>query len=199
MAIGIESASSPCPKKRQVCLKSGQQLPILKATIQFVRANIPAYTFMKSGMWKQIGILMLSVASAQAGLSKLEAISMIETADRDAIVGRAGERSRYQIMPAVWKSYTGSRDYANPEVARTIAERHLTMLEETYRKATGREPSNFDLYVLWNAGPTYYAKVGFDPQRVSRVVRERAQRYVNLREMKQHLAPTPLLAFGSLR
>ena len=42
---------------------------------------------MKSGMWKQIGILMLSVASAQAGLSKLEAISMIETADRDAIVG----------------------------------------------------------------------------------------------------------------
>ena len=69
---------------------------------------------MKPVMWKQIGILMmLSVASAQAGLSKLEAISMIETADRDAIVGRAGERSRYQIMPAVWKSYTASRDYAS--------------------------------------------------------------------------------------
>jgi len=155
---------------------------------------------MKPVMWKQIGLLMmLSVASAQAGLSKLEAISMIETADRDAIVGRAGERSRYQIMPTVWKCYTLSRDYSNPEVARTVADRHLAVLEETYRKATGREPSNFDLYVLWNAGPTYYAKVGFDPQRVSRAVRERAQRYVNLREMKQHLAPTPLLAFGSLR
>ena len=155
---------------------------------------------MKPVMWKQIGILMLSVASAQAGLNKLEAISMIETADRDALVGRAGERSRYQIMPRVWKYYTTSRDYANPQVARAVAERHLSVLEETYRKATGREPSDFDRYVLWNAGPTYYAKVGFNPRRVSPVVRERAQRYVNLREMKQdQFAPKPILAFGAMR
>jgi hypothetical protein len=154
---------------------------------------------MKSVMWKQIAILVLSVASAQAGLSKLDAISMIETADRDMMVGRAGERSRYQIMPAVWKHYTTSRDYANPQIAREIAEKHLSVLEETYRKATGREPSNFDLYVLWNAGPTYYAKVGFNPHRVSPVVRERAQRYVNLREMRQDFGPKPILAFGSLR
>ena len=150
-------------------------------------------------MWKQIAILVLSVASAQAGLSKLDAISMIETADRDMVVGRAGERSRYQIMPAVWKHYTASRDYANPQVARAIAEKHLSVLEETYRKATGREPSNFDLYVLWNAGPTYYAKVGFNPRRVSSVVRERAERYVNLREMRQDFGPKPILAFGTLR
>jgi hypothetical protein len=150
-------------------------------------------------MWKQIGILMLSLASAQAGLSKLEAISMIETADRDTLVGRAGERSRFQIMPTVWKYYTTSRDYANPQVARTVAERHLSVLEATYRKATGREPSDFDLYVLWNAGPTYYARVGFNPQRVSRIVRERAERYVNLREMRQDLAPQPLLAFSGMR
>lgn len=154
---------------------------------------------MKPVMWMQLGILALSVASAQAGLSKLEAISMIETADRDVVVGRAGERSRYQIMPGVWKHYTSSRDYSNPQVARAVAERHLSVLEETYRKATGREASDFDLYVMWNAGPTYYAKVGFNPRRVSAVVRERAQRYVNLREMKQELGPKPILAFGGLR
>jgi hypothetical protein len=150
-------------------------------------------------MLKKLAILMLSVAAAQAGLPKLEAISMIETADRDTIVGRAGERSRYQIMPAVWKHYTDSRDYANPRVSRAVAERHLASLEETYRKATGREASDFDRYVLWNAGPTYYAKIGFDARRVHRVIRERAERYVNLREMKQNLVPPPILAFGSLR
>jgi hypothetical protein len=143
-------------------------------------------------------IVMLSALSAQAGLSKLEAISMIETCDRDWIVGKAGERSRYQIMPSVWSHYTPSRDYSNPQLARAVAERHLTALEETLRKEAGREPTDFDRYVLWNAGPTYYAKINFDARRVSPVVRERAQRYVNLREMKQDLTPTPLFAFSTL-
>jgi hypothetical protein len=150
-------------------------------------------------MWKNAVILMLSLLSAQAGLSKLEAISMIETADRDWVVGKAGERSRYQIMPKVWQSYTSSRDYRNPELARAVAERHLASLEETFRKATGREPSDFDRYVLWNGGPTYYAKIGFDAKRVHPVIRERADRYVNLRHMKQDVLPPPLFAFGGVR
>src|SRR5688572_24610538 len=154
---------------------------------------------MKPVMWKQIGILMLSLASAQAGLSKLEAISMIETADRDSAVGKAGERSRYQIMPKVWHSYTSSRDYRNPQLARAVAERHLAMLEQSFQKATGREPSDFDRYVLWNGGPTYYAKIGFDAKRVHPVIRERAERYVNLRHMKQEVLPAPLFAFGGVR
>ncbi len=143
-------------------------------------------------------IVMLSALSAQAGLSKLEAISMIETCDRDWIVGKAGERSRYQIMPSVWSHYTPSRDYSNPQLARAVAERHLAALEETFRKETGHEPTDFDRYVLWNAGPTYYGKISFNSRRVSPVIRERAQRYVNLREMKQDLTPTPLFAFSTL-
>jgi hypothetical protein len=150
-------------------------------------------------MWKIAVIVVLSVMSAQAGLSKLEAISMIETADRDWVVGRAGERSRYQMMPRVWSSYTSSRDYKNPQLAQAVASKHLTVLEDTFRKATGRETSDFDRYVLWNAGPTYYAKIGYNARRVSPVIRERAERYVNLRQMKQDLMPTPLLAFGTMR
>jgi hypothetical protein len=170
---------------------------MLIATTQFVWAQSRTYEAMV--MWTKMTVLMLSVLSAQAGLSKLEAISMIETGDRDAIVGRAGERSRYQIMPVVWRQYTTSRDYANVQVARSVAERHLAVLEATFRKQTGREPSDFDRYVLWNGGPTYYAKIGFNASRVHPVIRERAQRYVNLREMKQDLMPTPLLAFGGMR
>ena len=145
-------------------------------------------------MWKTAVILMLAVTSGQAGLSKLEAISMIETADRDWVVGSAGERSRYQIMPKVWSAYTSSREYRNPELARAVAERHLAVLEETFRKATGREATDFDRYVLWNGGPTYYAKINYDAKRVHPVIRERAERYVNLRHMKQDLMPTPFLA-----
>jgi hypothetical protein len=150
-------------------------------------------------MLKNAVILMLSLLSAQAGLSKLEAISMIETADRDSVVGKAGERSRYQIMPKVWHSYTTSRDYRNPQLARAVAERHLAALEETFQKATGRQPTDFDRYVLWNGGPTYYAKIGFDAKRVHPVIRERADRYVNLRHMKQDLLPAPLFAFSGVR
>lgn len=145
-------------------------------------------------MWKTAVILMLAVTSGQAGLSKLEAISMIETADRDWVVGKAGERSRYQIMPKVWNSYTSSREYKNPQLAHAVAGRHLASLEETFRKATGRETSDFDRYVLWNGGPTYYAKINYDAKRVHPVIRERAERYVNLRHMKQDLMPAPLLA-----
>src|SRR5215212_2083282 len=145
-------------------------------------------------MWKTAVILMLAVTSGQAGLSKLEAISMIETADRDWVVGSAGERSRYQIMPKVWSAYSSSREYKNPQLARAVAERHLASLEETFRKATGREASDFDRYVLWNGGPTYYGKIGYDARRVHPVIRERAERYVNLRHMKQDLMPTPLFA-----
>jgi hypothetical protein len=150
-------------------------------------------------MLKNAVILMLSLLSAQAGLSKLEAISMIETADRDWVVGKAGERSRYQIMPKVWHTYTSSRDYRNPQLARAVAERHLAILEGTFQKATGREPSDFDRYVLWNGGPTYYAKIGFDARRVHPVIRERADRYVNLRHMKQDVLPAPLFAFSGAR
>ena len=52
---------------------------------------------------------------------------------------------------------------------------------------------------MWNGGPTYYGKIGFNARRVSPVIRERAERYVNLREMKQDLTPTPLFAFSGLR
>ncbi len=132
---------------------------------------------------------MFSVLSAQAGLSKLEAISMIETCDRDWIVGKAGEVSRYQIMPSVWRHYTSSRDFRNPVVASKVAAQHIDVLENTFRARTGREATHFDLYVMWNAGPTYYAKIGFNASRVATVIRERAARYANLRDMRN----TPLL------
>ncbi len=108
------------------------------------------------------------------------ALGMIESGNDDQGIGSAGEVSRYQIHPAVWKGYSESRDYQNPEVSLQVARRHWNYLSGYFRDKAGREPTPFDMYVMWNTRFGYYAGKGFDPSRLSRVIRERAQRFVNL-------------------
>ena len=127
-------------------------------------------------------LLLLSMAVARAGVSHLEALSQIETGNDDRVVGGAGEVSRYQIKPWIWRQYSDSEVYFNRRISTQVAEQHLAGLAQIFRKCTRREPTDFDLYVLWNAGPTYYNRIGFAKSRVHPVIRERARRYANLRE-----------------
>ena len=108
------------------------------------------------------------------------ALGMIESGNDDRGVGRAGEVSRYQIHPNVWKNYSDSRDYQNADVSLQVARRHWNYLTNYFRDTAGRDPTPFDMYVLWNTRHGYYARNGFDPARISAVVRDRAQRFVNL-------------------
>ena len=110
------------------------------------------------------------------------ALGMIETANNDGEIGGAGEVSRYQIMPSVWKHYSDSRSYQNPEVSLEVAQQHWTALHAFFKQQTHREPTNFDMYVLWNTRYGYYASKGFNPACLNTVVRDRAQRFVNLIE-----------------
>jgi hypothetical protein len=128
-------------------------------------------------------ILLVTTGSACAGFSKLDAISLIETGNNDSAVGRLGEVSRYQIKPWIWHRYSQSDSYRNRQVSSSVAEKYLSELEASFRKRTGRDPDDFDLYVLWNAGPTYYARLGFSKKRVPSIIRERAQRFTNLRQL----------------
>lgn len=127
--------------------------------------------------------------TARAEVSKLAALSMIESGDNDAAVGTAGEVSRYQIKPRIWQEYSPSKAYRDVTVSARVAGRHLADLEQAFRTRAGREPGDFDLYVLWNAGPTYYAKVHYSAKRVHPIIRERAQRYANLRKLRQTPPP----------
>jgi hypothetical protein len=119
---------------------------------------------------------------------------MIESGNNDRAVGAAGEVSRYQIRPYVWRRYSVSRAYRDPRIAKTVAESHMAYLETLFLQATGREATDFDRYVLWNGGPTYYSHIGFKATRVCRTIRDRAERFVNLREMKEEPQTTPMLA-----
>ena len=142
-------------------------------------------------------LLLLSVADARADVSRLEALSQIETGNDDRVVGGAGEVSRYQIKPWIWRQYSDSEAYSNRRVSSQVAAQHLAGLTQIFRKCTRREPTDFDLYVLWNAGPTYYNRIGFAKSRVHPIIRERARRYANLREaldVKLAQAAQPMVA-----
>ncbi len=110
------------------------------------------------------------------------ALGMIETGNRDDEIGGAGEVSRYQIMPSVWHQYSQSFNYQNPEVSLTVAQKHWARLYSAFIRQAHRQPTDFDMYVLWNTHYGYYASRGFNPNRLAPVVRDRAQRYVNLVE-----------------
>src|SRR5882757_6991395 len=111
---------------------------------------------------------------------RLDALGMIETGNNDREIGEAGEISRYQIHPVVWKSYSKSTDYWNPDVSLQVACQHWNYLANYFKARTGREPDDFDMYVLWNTRYGYYARKGFSQTRISPVVQARAQRFVNL-------------------
>jgi hypothetical protein len=110
------------------------------------------------------------------------ALGMIETGNRDDEIGGAGEVSRYQIMPSVWRHYSQSLNYRNPEVSLTVAQKHWARLYTAFTRQAHRPPTDFDMYVLWNTHYGYYASRGFNPNRLAASVRDRAQRYVNLVE-----------------
>src|SRR6266404_4287035 len=131
-------------------------------------------------MTKAVAILFALALPAQAALSRLEAISLIESGNNDRARGSAGEVSRYQLLPNVWSTYSDSHSYANSKVASLVARQHLDHLETWFQAQAGRAPTDFEIYVLWNAGPAYYARRAFSAAAVHRLVRERAERFVNL-------------------
>jgi len=154
------------------------------------RENVKDFLFMRN----YILFMALSLSSAQAEISRIAALGMIETGNDDRAVGGAGEVSRYQIKPWIWRQYSQSLSYADRRISTEVAGNHLAVLEDTFKKRAGRAPTDFDIYVLWNAGPTYYSRIGFAKARVHPVIRERARRFVNLcrnHDTKPACVPTP--------
>jgi len=125
-------------------------------------------------IYMKLMLLFAFVPMVSSGMDRLTALSMLETGDNDGMVGRAGEISRYQVKKDQWSSVTSSRDYRNPVIARQVTLKLLDQRVERFIAVFRRNPTDFELYALWNA-PTQ-ALTG----RISRVVAERSRRYANL-------------------
>ena len=114
-----------------------------------------------------------------------------EASAADRVRGGAGEISRFQILPEVWRAYSKSRDYTNPEVAWSVAQRILGDRISDFQKAMGRPPKPVELYLLWNK-PGHFAAKGYSVKRVASHYRLKAQRYENLfRHFESQTAPEP--------
>ena len=132
-------------------------------------------------------VTLTMVASHEVkALGLRESLAMLETGAiqpqygaSDRIRGNSGEVSRYQIMPDVWRRYSNSREFQNPEVAWQVASRILEDRIGWFKKIEGREPSSMEIYLLWNK-PGHFQATGFAASKVKKSYRERANRFANL-------------------
>ena len=126
-----------------------------------------------------------------AGAVLLDSIALIETGPLSASQcradfkrGSAGEVSRYQIKPAVWRQYSAERRYTDPATARRIACRVLNHRIRDFTTQYGKPPTPFEVYVLWNA-PAYLTGEQ-KGRRCSPMVSRRAERFANLVAAQSH-------------
>jgi hypothetical protein len=80
----------------------------------------------------------------------LACLSQVESGDDDRAVGSHGEVSRWQILPAVWFRYAGTADPTKASVALVVAKRIWTDRLDKFRKIHQRQPTDEELYLLWN-------------------------------------------------
>jgi hypothetical protein len=106
-------------------------------------------------------------------MDRWAALSQIETRDNDCAVGTAGEISRYQIKPRLWRRYARSdADWKNPVHALETAQELMKERCAGFERAFNRPPTDFEFYVLWNAPAQIH--------RPRKVVRDRAERFCHL-------------------
>jgi len=140
-----------------------------------------------------VAVQPASALDLRDGLAQFETGATKPTrSSADYKIGTRKEISRFQILPAVWRQYSTSKYYHDPDVAWAVAKKILCERERWFRQATSREWDYVDLYLMWNA-PGEYQRARFDRKRVSRIVLQRAQRFSNL----MHVRTAPLIAQNS--
>lgn len=131
-------------------------------------------------------MIMLMSFMMFVSVSVSSAIAEVETGHNYKLIGKNGERSAYQISKHVWKAYSkkpftvASTKEGIFEVKHVVTA-HMTWLAIHFIKHTNREPSPFDIAVMWNAGFDYYKQRGFNPKRIKNSqVRNYAERVSNI-------------------
>lgn len=113
----------------------------------------------------------------------LIALSEIESNNNDSAVGKKGEVSRYQILPSTWHDYGRGTPYSvHPAQAQAkhVAQTIVICNQHSYFRATGNQPTPFDIYAMWNLGFEGYKQRHFSRNELPLSVIERADRFSNL-------------------
>lgn len=117
--------------------------------------------------------LVFGVCLQLQAMDRWSALSQIESGDDDHAVGAAGEISRYQIKPAIWRRYApADADWTNPNDAASVARQAMQERCAAFERAVHRLPTDSEFYILWNA-PAQIQQPG-------KAVCRRAARFCNL-------------------
>ena len=118
-------------------------------------------------------LLLFGLSLRLHGMDRWAALSEIESGNSDCAVGAAGEVSRYQMKPEVWRQYAATNaDWQKPEDALKTAREVMKDRCAAFEQMFHRQPTDFEFYVLWNA-PGQIRKP-------AKSIRERAERFCNL-------------------
>jgi len=106
-------------------------------------------------------------------MDRWAALAQLESGNNDSARGAAGEISRYQVRPEIWEQYAVTHmDWLVPADALRVAQKIMKERCAEFERTFGRQPTDFEFYVLWNAP----ARIGGP----AKAVRERARRFCNL-------------------
>jgi len=122
-----------------------------------------------------IAILGLFLTLPCAGMDRFDALAMLESGGNDRAIGKAGEISRFQVLPAVWAATTTvpANRACVPADALLVAKSIMSRRIAHFQRQFHRQPTDFEWYCLWTR-PSEIA-------RPSKAVSERAIRFQNLR------------------
>lgn len=96
------------------------------------------------------------------------ALSQVESGDNDRAIGPKGERTRYQILPAVWKRFGGGANPVEPVSALRVAELVMRPRVDSFIKTQGRPPSAQEWYLLWHCPARVMSPRKSDTQKAER-------------------------------
>ena len=117
--------------------------------------------------------LVFALGTELHAMDRWSALSQIESGDDDRAVGSAGEISRYQIKPGLWRRYApANADWTNPANALSVARQAMQERCAAFERAMHRPPTDTEFYILWNA-PAQIERPG-------KAVLYRAKRFCNL-------------------
>jgi hypothetical protein len=118
-------------------------------------------------------VLVFGLCPRLEAMDRWTALSQIESGDDDRALGSAGEISRYQIKPEVWRRYApATADWTKPADALLVAREAMQDRCAAFERSAHRPPTDFEFYILWNAP----AQI----QHPGKAVSSRAERFCNL-------------------
>lgn len=154
--------------------------------MQFVCMKLPTITlfmvFVSTGF--AAGAISLPAPAEVSDDVLLPAIADVETGNNSARLGRRGERTHLQILPATWRRFSRlphSVSATNHEETDRVARAYLAVIRQRL-KARDLPETPFFIAAGWNAGPNW--------TRLSRRTISYADRVANLVEATR-LQPAP--------